>query len=220
MNAAPQPELELPITESLLPPKQAAARWASAVHEAGHAVVSIFYEIPLTSMRIDSHGVRGKRFVTGLVCNEYKTNKPPVRGPERARWISKLIVIKYAGFFAEQKANPSANGDGSWEDYDSIHKLLLKKSPCKRKPDLNNGSQQPPAEAEIARAYNALSRRLVLIAGRLVDWLYPIIVMVAHTLLERRRMTGEEVVALAGPLIAKKRAAMNRPRRLKNEILD
>ena len=219
MNAAPQPELELPITASP-PPKRAADRWAIAVHEAGHAVAAVFYEIPLTAAFVILHEV-GSDTVAGRVRYDWEKVKLQMQSSPRARCASKLIVMGYAGFFAELKAKPSAHNGDSEYDGGQIHNFLLKHFSYKRKSEGRTGSQQTPPEAEIARAYNARSRRLVLVTRRLVDWLYPIIVMVALTLLERRRMTGEEVVALAGPLIAKKRAAMNGSRRLKSyEIMD
>jgi len=202
-----QSELELPIAESLLPPKQAAARWETAIHEAGHTVVAIFYEIPLVTIRIDSHGMRDKRFVDGLVRHDRKKLKPLLHSPARTRWISKFIVMSYAGFFAQLKANPSADDAGSVKDAEHIEHLLLNNFPSKRKHKDKPDSPQHPTQAEIERVYNARSLRLALVTERLVDKLYPIIVMVARTLIERRQMTGDEVVALAGPLIAKERTA-------------
>ena len=81
--------------------------------------------------------------------------------------------------------------------------------------DQNAGKFRCPTDAEIDIIANRRARRLWRITRRLVRWIFPVIQLVARALLDRKRLTGDEVESTAGALIAKYRAFANKFRHSK-----
>jgi hypothetical protein len=189
-----QPELELKITDAPGPAISAAERWSIAIHEAGHAVVCVYYEIPFTRLYIQPNGNGG------VMLDREKERL--LQSPPRVRYASKLIVSGYAGIVGHRKINPSVPFAGAKYDHDHVSGLLWYDFKYERIFDKTTGSFRSPTEAEVEVIVNRRARRLWRITRRLVHKLYPVIVAVARVLIERKRMTGDEVVAIAGPLIA------------------
>ena len=174
--------------------------WPIAVHEAGHAVVSVYYEIPFTQLFITPDGSGGLMF-------NMKKHEVLLKSPAQVRYASRLIVSCYSGFVGHRRVFPSVSREGVKDDTNHAGGLLHYYFKYERILDKNTGKFRCPIDAEIEILVKRRARRLWRVTQRLVRRLFPVIQVVARALLERKRMTGEEVVALAGPLIANKRAA-------------
>ncbi len=201
-----QPELELPAVDSPRPTKRAAALWSMAIHEAGHAVVAVYYGIPILEACVESAG-------KGWVQLDQEKIEPFLYTPACVRQLSQQVVLGYAGFIAILKLNPNVairwrGGVDDWKLNKDWLWWLWDNSLGERSRNRNNASHQPLAEAQVEQILARQARRLLLISRRLVHGLFPVIQVVARALIERHRLTGDEVVALAGPLIAKERAGL------------
>jgi len=193
-----QPELDLPITASPRPAKTGAARWSTAIHEAGHVVVAVYYDLPIVEVCGDGAGV-------GWVQLDQEKIEPHLYTPACTRYLSKQVVMGYSGFLAGRKLNPEVairwrggvedwelNGDFLWWHWE--HALGKRHA------------HRQLTEIEVEQILTRRARRFLLIAQRLVRVLFPVVQTVARALLERQRLTDDEVAALAGPLIAQERA--------------
>jgi hypothetical protein len=205
LNLMPQLELGLRVPESAQETAPASERWTVAIHEAGHAVVAAFYELPITSARVHRNGA-------GWLNLNRRVLAPLLRGPSRVRCVSGMCVMGYAGYIAERKVCPSAPRYCGVPDVEKNVGWLQKTTPCERKYDRNTGSYRRPTEAEVEMILKCRARRLHFIARRLVPRLFPAIRLVAQALLEQKRLTGDEVEAIAGPMIAKVRTTSLAPR--------
>ena len=202
-----QIELGLPIADSPRPLLPAAKLWPVAIHEASHAVVALYYGIPFTFLTIRPRGTGGVRLDSEKHHALLDSNA--------CRYASKTIIASYAGFLGHLKVFPSVSRDGAEYDMDQAGGLLFDNFKYERILDKPAGVFRCPTEDEIYIIAKRRGRRLWRITYRLVRRLFPVIQVVAMALLERKRLTSDEVVALVGPLVAKKRAALNKPRRLK-----
>ena len=196
-----QPELELPIADSPRPELSAAELWATAIHEAGHAVVAVYFKIPFTCLYIRSNGNGG------LILDRRK-NRMLLESPGRVRYASKLIVTGYSGYIGHRKIIKCEPRGGVKYDAEHIRDLLWDTTRYERRLDKSTGCFQRTTEAEAEQIVNRRVRRLWRVAFHLVRKLFSVIQVVARALIERKRLKGAEVVALAGPLIAKERAAL------------
>jgi len=199
-----QPELELPLAASLRPALASSKLWPVAVHEAAHAVVSVYYGVPVTRLLVNPNG-------TGDMLFDVEKHKALLKSPARGRYPSKLIVSCYAGFIGHRRVFPSVSRAGVEDDMEHVCNLLYDNFKFERILDQNTGRFRCPTDAEIEIIANRRAKRLWHITHRLVRRLFPVIQVVARALLERRQMTGDEVEALAGPLIAKERATWAKP---------
>ena len=205
-----QIELDLPITNSPRPEKNAAARWATAIHEAGHAVVAVYYDIPIVEVHM-------KDARNAEIELDQEKIEPVLYTHACTRYISKQTVMAFSGFTANHKLNPEEVHSLFPCDKDlALAKIWLwwmwEHASCKRRSGRNPARQQKLTEAEIERILARHACRLILISSRLVGELFPIIQTVASALFNRQRLTGDEIVALAEPLIAKARANMTSQR--------
>jgi len=201
-----QLELELPIADSPRPPKRAAARWSTAIHEAGHAVVAVYYRIPIVEACVECDG-------NGWVELDQDKIEPVLYTSACSRYLSKQAVMGYAGFVAILKLNPEVaarwrSGGDDWELNRDWLWWLWENALSERSHNRHADGQRKLTESEIEQMLVRRSRRLLLIARRLVRGLFPVIQVVARALFERQHLTGNEVVALAGPLIDTERAAL------------
>ena len=192
-----QPELKLAARLSAQRPKRNAAVWLTSIHEAGHAVVAVYYKLPIIEACVQGGG-------DGFVLLDQEQIEPLLYTANATRSISAQAVMGYAGFAATHRLKPGAalrweSGVDDWETnnlwlwwlWDNV---LSKRCPARRHALMTDAQ----IEHQLARR----ARRLFLIARRLVHGLFPVIQIVARALYERRRLAGAEVVALAGPLIA------------------
>jgi hypothetical protein len=194
-----QTELGLQIANSPWKTAPDSRLWPIAIHEAGHAVVAVYYELPFTSVRIQPKGA-------GWLQLNRKKLEPLLRGPSRAsRYASKVIVMGYAGYIAELKVSPYAPRSSAKPDEEQNAGWLWETTLCKRRFDRTTGSYRRPTEAEIERVVTLRAHRLLLIAHRLVRRLFPVIELVAKALIEKKRLTGGQVGAIAGPTVAHER---------------
>ena len=196
-----QPNLELPSTASPQQAKTVATLWNTAIHEAAHAVVAVYYGIPVLEACVEGAG-------KGFICLDKPKLESHLYAPDSRRYMSKQSVMGYAGFIAVHKLKPEVVG--SWESGLSDWKLnaawlwwlwetVLYKRRSSRYPD----RKRLLTEAEIEQILARRARRLLLISRHLVHGLFPVIEIVAGVLIENEWLTGDELVMLAGPLIDK-----------------
>ena len=214
MNAVQQPELELPLAESPRPAMSSSELWPVAVHEAGHAVAHVYYRIPFRCLLIEPNG-------DGWVKFDMDKHKALLKSHPRIRYPSKLIVTSYSGFIVHRRVFPSVSRSGMEADEEQVAGLLYSNFKYERILDKATGVFRCPTDAEIEIIADRRARRLWRITQRLMRGLFPVIQAVARALLDRKEMSGEEVEALAGPLIAKEQAAWTKPSSRKpHETLD
>jgi len=171
--------------------------WAIAIHEAGHAVVAAYYGLPFTSVRVQARG-------GGWLQLNRKKLEPLLRGPFCVpRRAGQVIVMGYSGYAAELKVSPSAPRSSAEPDEEQNAGWLWETTRCERWFDRTTRRFRPPTEAELERMVTLRAHRLRRVAHRLVGRVFPAIELVAKALLERERLTGSEVAAIVGALVAK-----------------
>jgi hypothetical protein len=168
--------------------------------------VAVYYGLPIIEACVASA-------TGGWVQLDQEKIGPVLYTPACIRYLSKQIVMGYSGFIAKHKLNPEvairwSSGEEDWEQNKEWHWWLWENFLCERFSSRRPGVTQQLTDSDIEQLLARRARRLLLISRRLVRGLFPVIQTVARALFERQRLTGDEVVALAGPLIDKERAAL------------
>jgi len=187
---------ELPVRR----PKRNAAVWLTSIHEAGHAVVAVYYKLPIIEACVQGGG-------DGFVLLDQEQIEPLLYTANATRSICAQAVMSYAGFASTHRLKPGVarrwqSGVDDWETTGLWLWWLWENVVSKRCPARSHVLM---TDARIEQQLARRARRLFLIARRLVRGLFPVIQIVARALYERRCLSGAEVVALAGPLVAKLR---------------
>jgi hypothetical protein len=145
-----QPEFELPIADSSRAVMSVAELWSTAIHEAGHAVVAVYYEIPFTAIFIKPNGDGG------LILDRRK-DKHLLPSPARVRYASKLIVTGYSGYISQHKVAPATPRGGERYDAEHVGGLLWETTRHDRKFDRSTGCFRQPTEAEAEQKNNRIT---------------------------------------------------------------
>ena len=202
VNSLRQGEFDLPITESAGRLASASELWECAIHEAGHAVVAVYYNLPISDVVV-------RPDVTGRLTLDRAKIEPILDGPDCVRYLSKQVVMGYSGLFAQFRANPdAAAGIEDWEYNKDWLYWMWDAVLYQRRFERRTPGEWPLTKAQVEEIIQRRARRLKRISRRLVRPLFPIIQLVAIALRERKRLTGDEVVAIAEPRVAKLRAAL------------
>ena len=91
MPHRPQLELGLEIIKLEKPLNPELEKWKVAIHEAGHAVVAIYYDVPFISIKIDSHLRGWTYFDEELIESNLKTD-------DGTKFANKMVIVGYGGY--------------------------------------------------------------------------------------------------------------------------
>ena len=174
-------------------------RWSTAIHESGHGVVAVFYEIPFLSITIEPDGA-------GWMHLDREQIEPVLTNTPSARYVNQLAIQGYAGFIAQLLEEPTADKYEATLDLEENSALLYDHFSYNRIFDKTIGSFRQPTEDEIHKIVNRRAKLLWIVTNRLVRRIFPIIVKVASELVKRDKLSGDEVKAIAEPMIAEQRA--------------
>ena len=208
-NSLRQGEFDLPIAAASRPPKTTSEFWQVAIHEAGHAVVAAFYDLAFTEVNVLRTGDRN-----GVILLDWEEYDALADSRRRVRYTYQVVAMGYAGFFATRTICPAAvarNWCGSAIDWKETKKLLYdlwNTDLYLRRIQKQASPEWRMTKTQVKKVIALQARCLRLLSYRLVDRLFPAIQLVAIALRERQRLTKAEVVAIAGPEIAKLRTSL------------
>ncbi len=167
-------------------PRSLGERAGSAHHEAGHAVAHLVRKYPVLWIHIRVHDTYDTE-----VWGESATPPPIlVKGfadsQRRHEMLQALVIGAYAGFEAERILDPSAPKIRGYHDFEAAQNYLDKYG------HFHRGRMRPP---------KIYLRRCRAEARELVRRHWGAIQAVAKVLLEKGRLTGEEVGMIVNPLL-------------------
>ena len=194
-----QPEFNLNLPKSHCYRNPVLHRWSTAIHESGHGVAAVFYGIPFLSITIEPDSA-------GWMHLDREKIEPVLMNSPSARYVNQLVIQGYAGFIAQLLEEPTADKYGATLDLEENSALLYDHFSYNRIFDKTIGSFRQPTEDEIHKIVNRRAKLLWIVTNRLVRRIFPIIVKVASELVTKGKLSGDEVKAIAGPMIAEQRA--------------
>ena len=168
--------------------------WFNAIHEAGHAVASVVFGLPLASVEIKKRELQPGLVSVGQT-NSDGLDLEDIRGKGGAAAMP-YIVRLLAGPFAEERVNPTNfEGTAHKGDWDGAWAAAMI-AVWGHMPDENAPAPGPDEDRQIMSELKALKVDSHALTKRLVTENWPVITRVAELLLERTELTGEEVAAI------------------------